>query len=69
MASLECHGKTDQRKASIRIEVTQQEKGKFNVAGSVGFSAVICSPYSIFFTHSVWGVSIRRMTFLIDGYL
>lgn len=38
MASLECHGKSDQRKALIRIEVTQQEMGKFKCSRECGIS-------------------------------
>lgn len=69
MDSLECHGKSDQRKALIRIEVTQQEMGKFKCSRECGISR--SNLFSLFYLlyPQFWGVSIRRMTFLIDSYM
>lgn len=57
-ASLDFHGKTDQRKASIRNEVTQKEKGKFNCGRECGLLS--SNLFSLFYLLYLWfwGVSL-----------
>lgn len=50
-ATLECHGKLiDKERLQYKKKLLSKRQESLNVVGSMGFEAVICSPYSTFFS-------------------